>query len=78
VAQLPYNVRELSLFRDDTFLVYCDTEKCAEEGMAILVTSGFGDAVLMDGGVDRWLQMGFRTCHLMGDQDDCSYPTPSH
>lgn len=59
--RLPYRLVEISPYRDDTFLVYCDTEACAEKGMSVLVSSGFADAVLIDGGIDRWIEAGFRT-----------------
>jgi rhodanese-related sulfurtransferase len=59
--RLPYRLLEISAFRDDTFLVYCDTRTCAEEGMAVLTSSGFADAILMDGGIDSWIEKGFRT-----------------
>lgn len=53
---------EIAPFRDDTFLVYCRTgDTCGEEGMAVLVSSGFENAILMDGGVDGWIRYGFRT-----------------
>jgi len=61
LERLPYRLLEISPFRDETFLVYCDTRECAEEGMAILVSSGFESAVLMDGGIDGWIRKGFRT-----------------
>lgn len=61
VDQLPYRLIELSSFRDQTFLVYCDTASCGDEGMRVLVSSGFDDALLIDGGIDRWIARGFRT-----------------
>jgi rhodanese-related sulfurtransferase len=61
LTKLPERLLEISVFRNDTFVVYCDTRKCAEEGMSILVSSGFEDAVLMDGGIDEWIRKGFRT-----------------
>jgi rhodanese-related sulfurtransferase len=61
LSRLPYRLLEISPFRDDTFLVYCDTQTCAQEGMAILTSSGFEDAVLLDGGIDAWIEKGFRT-----------------
>jgi rhodanese-related sulfurtransferase len=66
LTKLPERLLEISLFRNDTFVVYCDTAKCAEEGMAILISSGFQDAVLMDGGIDAWIRKGFPTV-LPGD-----------
>ncbi len=59
--RLPFRLGEIANWRDETFLVYCDTARCAEEGMRILVTSGFEDAILMDGGVDAWIARGFKT-----------------
>ena len=59
--RLPYRLLELSAYREDTFLVYCDAPLCAEEGMAVLKSSGFEDAVLMDGGIDAWIADGYRT-----------------
>ncbi len=61
VGHLPHRMLEIAAYRDDTFLVYCDTAQCAEEGMAILISSGFESAVLIDGGIDGWIATGFRT-----------------
>jgi len=61
VDRLPYRLLELSAIREETFLVYCDTQICAEEGMAVLTSSGFENAVMMDGGIDSWINRGFRT-----------------
>ena len=61
VDRLPFRLGEISTWRDETFLVYCDTARCAEEGMSILVTSGFENAILMDGGIDAWIARGFKT-----------------
>ncbi|HEX3528447.1 MAG TPA: rhodanese-like domain-containing protein [Thermoanaerobaculia bacterium] len=61
VDRLPYRLLELSALREETFLVYCDTQVCSEEGMAVLTSSGFENAVLMDGGIDGWIRKGFRT-----------------
>ncbi|HEX7181096.1 MAG TPA: rhodanese-like domain-containing protein [Thermoanaerobaculia bacterium] len=61
VSRLPTRIREISRYRDETFLVYCDTPSCAEEGMAVLISSGFENAILIDGGIDNWIRMGFRT-----------------
>jgi len=59
--RLPFQLLEITAFRDDTFLVYCDTRACAEQGMGALVSSGFDDAVLIDGGIEAWIRRGFRT-----------------
>ena len=60
--RLSERLLEIAPFRDDTFLVYCrGNDKCGEEGMAILVSSGFENAILVDGGIDGWIRDGFRT-----------------
>jgi rhodanese-related sulfurtransferase len=60
--RLSERLLEIAPFRDDTFLVYCrGNDTCGEEGMAILVSSGFENAILVDGGIDGWIRDGFRT-----------------
>jgi rhodanese-related sulfurtransferase len=60
--RLPERMMEIAPFRDDTFLVYCRAgDTCGEEGMAILISSGFENAILIDGGIDGWIRYGFRT-----------------
>lgn len=59
--QLSSRLVELTLFREDTFLVYCDTRECADEGMTVLVSGGFENAILIDGGIDGWIASGFPT-----------------
>jgi rhodanese-related sulfurtransferase len=59
--QLPFRLVELTSFREDTFLVYCDTRECADQGMEVLVSSGFENAILIDGGIDGWIASGFPT-----------------
>lgn len=60
--RLPERLLEIAPFRDDTFLVYCrQGDTCGEEGMAILISSGFENAILIDGGIDGWIRYGFRT-----------------
>lgn len=59
--RLPFRLLEISAWREETFLVYCDTPQCAEAGMGILISSGYEDAILMDGGIDGWIAQGFKT-----------------
>ena len=62
LERLPDRILEIAPFRDDTFLVYCRAgDTCGEEGMAILISSGFENAILIDGGIDGWIRYGFRT-----------------
>lgn len=61
LSRLPFRLIEIGAFRDETLLVYCGTQQCAEEGMAVLVSSGFDNAILIDGGIDAWIEQGFKT-----------------
>jgi rhodanese-related sulfurtransferase len=59
---LPYRLLEISAWREETLLVYCRAgDRCGDDGMAILKSSGFENAVLIDGGIDGWIRAGFRT-----------------
>lgn len=76
LERLPDRMPEIDAFRDDTFLVYCRSgDTCGEEGMAILVSSGFENAILIDGGIDGWIRYGFRTV-LPATPEDAVGGTP--
>ncbi len=79
LSRLPFRLGEISAYRDETFLVYCDTLACGEEGMAVLISSGFDNAILMDGGIDGWTNAGFRTqlpAEAIGRAGQQPPPTP--
>lgn len=60
--RLAGRLAEIAPFQGDTFLVYCrGDDTCGEEGMAILVSSGFESAILIEGGIDGWIRYGFKT-----------------
>lgn len=61
LARLPYRLLEIATYRQETFLVYCRADDCGQQGMAILKSSGFENAILMDSGIDGWIRAGFRT-----------------
>ena len=62
LQRLPYRLIELANDRDETILVYCrEDPACGKDGMAVLVASGFEDAILIEGGIDRWIRDGFKT-----------------
>jgi rhodanese-related sulfurtransferase len=61
LARLPYRLLEISSFRDETVVVYCGAGDCGDQGMAILLSSGFDNAILMDGGIEKWIHEGFKT-----------------
>jgi rhodanese-related sulfurtransferase len=59
--ELPYRLIDISGFREETLLVYCRDTPCGEQGMRVLVASGFDDAILIEGGMDAWIRAGYRT-----------------
>jgi rhodanese-related sulfurtransferase len=61
LADLERRLPELSAFRDDTFIVYCGDEGCADTGVAYLRSQGFEGGVLLEGGIEAWIRSGFRT-----------------
>jgi rhodanese-related sulfurtransferase len=61
LARLPYRLLEIIPFREETILIYCETNECAEKGPAVLAASGFESIVLMDGGIRMWIKKGFKT-----------------
>jgi rhodanese-related sulfurtransferase len=78
--RLPFRLLELSSFREETFLVYCDTPRCGDDGMAVLVSSGFENAILIDGGIEGWIAKGFRTVlpeELAGRRQQAGNPAPA-
>jgi rhodanese-related sulfurtransferase len=64
--RLPHRLIEISAWREETLLVYCLRGSCEQEGMAVLVSSGFENPILMEGGIDAWIEDGFKT-ELRGD-----------
>lgn len=72
---LPERMLEIAPFRDDTFLVYCrGGDSCGEEGMAILMSSGFENAILIEGGIDAWIRYGFHTVQPAASEEPAGRP----
>ncbi len=61
LVELADRLAELGAFHDDTFLVYCQDDPCAQAGLDLLHKQGFDGAVLLQGGIDAWIRSGFRT-----------------
>ena len=61
LERLPFRLLEISAFREDTVLVYCRNDDCGDKGVGVLLSSGFENVVLMEGGIDKWIQDGFKT-----------------
>jgi len=52
---------DISAYRGQTFLVYCGDASCGEQAMELLVSSGYRDAILIQGGFAAWVEEGFDT-----------------
>jgi rhodanese-related sulfurtransferase len=75
LARLPYRLIQLSPYREETFLVYCRAkDSCGEDGIRILVASGFEDAILVEGGIDSWIKKGYRTALVLAGAPDRQTP----
>jgi rhodanese-related sulfurtransferase len=61
LERLPYRLLEISSYRGETFLVYCRADDCGDKAIAILLSSGFENVMLMDGGIEGWIRAGYKT-----------------
>lgn len=61
LAELRERYRELLDLKDRTFLLYCRRDECNAEAMEFLLSHGFPDVVLIDGGIEAWIADGFGT-----------------
>ncbi len=57
--QLP----ELLPYQKDTILVYGQTSTDGAVGAKLLSLAGFRNVVHINGGIEEWLQLGYRTVH---------------
>jgi len=61
LGELPERLHELGGVEDSTFLIYCREGDCAERAMKIFLDAGFRNVVVMEGGIEAWLNAGFGT-----------------
>jgi rhodanese-related sulfurtransferase len=52
---------ELVPYTNSTVLVYGGTADEAQRGARLLVVAGFRNVVLINGGIDRWIELGYKT-----------------
>ncbi len=65
--RLPLRLLEISSYRKETLVVYCRRDGCGDAGMKILLASGFSDGILIDGGIDAWVEEGFKTVRAVAE-----------
>jgi rhodanese-related sulfurtransferase len=61
LSKLPYRLLEIVTFREETVLIYCEVNECAEKATSVLAASGFENVVLIEGGIEKWIRQGFKT-----------------
>jgi rhodanese-related sulfurtransferase len=54
-------ISEILPYRSQTVLVYGDAHEDVERGIDLLVANGFRNAVMIRGGIRRWIDRGYRT-----------------
>lgn len=70
--ELSRRLPEIRWLRGVTFLIYCrgwseveageaSVDECGEEAIRFFLGQGFFDAVLLEGGIEAWLDRGFST-----------------
>jgi rhodanese-related sulfurtransferase len=74
LADLPRRYLEILELRVETFLVYCDDERCESEALDFLESHGFEDVMLIDGGIRAWVETGFPTVGAGGPPEHVDEP----
>ena len=59
IAQLPVRVAELAPLRSTIIVVVSQRGRRARTAVAELEARGFTEVVLLDGGMHRWLELGY-------------------
>lgn len=61
LATIEARLPDLLPYRDTTVLVYGDNEEESRRGATMLSESGFDNIVRIQGGIRRWIELGYRT-----------------
>lgn len=77
LAELGDRIRELWGFRQQTILVYCRNDQCGDQGATELRNRGFENPVLMVGGLEAWVEDGFRTEGVRAPVRTAGAPSPA-
>jgi len=87
LEELPQRLPEIRWLRERTFLIYCrgptgqgeedageGSEDCGEEAIRFFLGQRFDDVVLLDGGIEAWLEDGFATVGHGAQGPDMAFP----
>lgn len=78
LEELPDRLPELAWLQDRTFLIYCRAgDECSEVAVRFFLAQGFNDVVLLEGGIEAWLNDGFDTVGLEGRKAETNVPAES-
>lgn len=61
VNEIDRRLQEILPYRSETVLIYADVPGDAEDGAAILAAAGFRNIVVINGGIRRWIDLGYKT-----------------
>jgi rhodanese-related sulfurtransferase len=73
---LPAKLPELRDFRKHTIIAYCRRDDCGERGVNLLREAGFEGALLLEGGIDAWVDDGFGAVGMLAPQAAVEGPPP--
>jgi rhodanese-related sulfurtransferase len=66
VGELPNRLMEINAFKDKPIILVCQTDKRSANAAAILRGSGFPEAHVLRGGMERWNEEGLPVEHRVG------------
>ena len=61
VSMIDQRLAEVVPYRSQTIIVYSDVPEDAIRGARILTAAGFRNIVVINGGIRRWMELGYKT-----------------
>lgn len=61
LSSIETRLPELVPYTGSTILVYAATEEEAARGATLLVAAGFRNVIVLKGGIERWIDLGYKT-----------------
>lgn len=61
LGSIETRLTELLPYTNSTILVYAGTKEEAERGATLMVAAGFRNVIVIQGGIERWIELGYKT-----------------